>query len=139
LLLSTTVQLNKCGILPVNTMKVFVYYNLRKKCFSVKALEGADKGRVVKHASSVILTNVTFKVSEAGRQRVLRDKQKNVHAGAQGTLCSTDIPFAWVTARPRSATYNPYDNKTFIDVETKQPVLSSDMVELTNRKVFYKG
>jgi len=120
-------------------MRVFVYYNLRKKCFSVKALEGTNKGRVVKHASSVILTNVTFKVSEAGRQRVLRDKQKNVHAGAQGTLCSTDIPFAWVTSRPRSATYNPYSNKTFVDVDSRQPVVSSDMVELTNRKVLYKG
>ena len=105
----------------------------------MKALEGADKGRVVKHASSVILTNVTFKVSEAGRQRVLRDKQKNVHAGAQGTLCSTDIPFAWVTSRPRSATYNPYNDKTFVDVDSRQPVVSSDMVELTNRKVLYKG
>lgn len=120
-------------------MKVFVYYNLRKKCFSVKSLEGINKGRVVKHASSVILTNVTFKVSEAGRQRVLRNKQKGVHAGAQGTLCSTDIPFAWVTSKPRSATYNPYRDKTFIDVETKQPVLSSDMVELTNRKALYKA
>jgi hypothetical protein len=27
-------------------MKVFVYFNLHKRVFSVKALEGKDKGRV---------------------------------------------------------------------------------------------
>lgn len=28
-------------------MRVFVYFNLHKRCFSIKALEGAMKGRVV--------------------------------------------------------------------------------------------
>ena len=67
-------------------MKVFVYFNLHRKCFSVKALEGEFKGRVVAHASHVNLIHCTFKVSEAGRQRVLREKRKNVHAGVVGQL-----------------------------------------------------
>ena len=69
-------------------MKVFVYFNLRSKLYSIKALEGPAKGRVVAHASDVIIKDATFKVSEAGRQRVLREKHKNVYAGVQGHLVS---------------------------------------------------
>ncbi len=50
-------------------MRVFVYFNLHRKCLSVKALEGERKGRVIAHAKAVELVGVTFKVSEAGRQR----------------------------------------------------------------------
>jgi hypothetical protein len=65
-------------------MKVFVYFNLHKKCFSVKALEGVNKGKVVQHTDNIVLLLPKFKVSEAGRQRVLREKRKNVHAGVVG-------------------------------------------------------
>ena len=71
-------------------MRVFVYFNLHKKCLSVKALEGESKGRVIAHADSVELVNATFKVSQAGRQRVLRERRKNVHAGVVGTM--TNLP-----------------------------------------------
>ena len=67
-------------------MKVFVYFNLHRKLFSVKALEGPDKGKVIGHTTYLWLKDVTFKVSEAGRQRVLREKRKNVHAGVVGNF-----------------------------------------------------
>ena len=62
-------------------MKVFVYWNLHKNLWSIKSLEGENKGKVVFRLPYVYLTNVTQKVSEKGRQRVLKTKQKNVHAG----------------------------------------------------------
>jgi len=38
-------------------LKVFCYFNLHRKCFSIKALEGPNKGRVVAHINgSVALT-----------------------------------------------------------------------------------
>ena len=49
-------------------MKVFVYYNLHKHLWSIKALEGPDKGRVVHYATSVLLRDPVAKVSEAGRR-----------------------------------------------------------------------
>ena len=70
-------------------MRVFVYYNLHKKTFSVKALDGSRKGRVVYHADEVLLSDCQFKVSEPGRQRVLSERRKNVHAGVVGTLEAT--------------------------------------------------
>ena len=48
-------------------MRVFVYFNLHKKCFSIKALEGDRKGRVIAHRDVVVLENCKFKVSESGR------------------------------------------------------------------------
>ena len=65
-------------------MKVFVYFNLHKKVWSVKALEGPNKGKVIEHTTNINIANAKFKVSEAGRQRVLKEKKKNVHAGVTG-------------------------------------------------------
>ena len=73
-------------------MKVFVYYNLHKKLWSVKALEGPQKGRVITRSWYVTLLDAKPRVSQAGRNRVLREKRKNVHAGLVGTLCETSLP-----------------------------------------------
>lgn len=93
-------------------MKVFVYYNLHKKKLSVKALEGERKGRVITHMEVISLKDVSFKVSQAGRQRVLREKRKNVHAGVVGTCTRFDeMPYL-----DRRVRYNPYLNETFVDM-----------------------
>jgi len=97
-------------------MKVFVYWNLHKKCWSIKSLLGPNKGRVVGHADKVLLKHVEPKVSEAGRRRVLRDKQKNVHAGMVGWT----KPVHWADrdyireTKGRNITYNPYKYETFV-------------------------
>ena len=46
-----------------------VYWNLNRRCWSVK---DPATGKVVAHADRVVLSDAVFKVSEAGRQRVLR-------------------------------------------------------------------
>jgi hypothetical protein len=57
--------------------------------------------------------DVELKVSEAGRQRVLREKRKNVHAGVKGTrvfrIPNKDSLFF------QPAYYNPYKYETFVD------------------------
>ena len=65
--------------------KVFVYRNIRQKCWSVR---DCKTRRVVAHLDQLSLNGATFKVSEAGRQRVLQEKKKNVHAGVEGIFCS---------------------------------------------------
>jgi hypothetical protein len=55
-------------------MRVQVYYNLHKRCLSVR-----HRGKVIKHAKSVILRDASFRVQPAGRERVLKQKRKNVH------------------------------------------------------------
>ena len=98
-------------------MKVFVYKNLhatRKNggitVYSVKALNGPDKGRVIARSSHVMLGDVRPKVSQAGRRKVLREGRKNVHAGLVGTLIHMENqPF-----HGEKITYNPYKYESFV-------------------------
>ena len=103
-------------------MKVFVYFNLHKKCWSVKALEGENKGRVIAHEDFIILRDVVGRVSKAGRERVLREKRKNVHAGIVGEWVS-DIDDSLATngdtwLAPYDITYNPYKYDSFVYAES---------------------
>ena len=69
--------------------RVKAYYNLHRGGYSVVAADGPDKGLVIAHAEELLLGDVTFAVSEAGRQRVIREKRKNVHAYAIGNLVTS--------------------------------------------------
>ena len=122
-------------------LKCFVYFNLHRKVWSIKALEGPNKGRVIAHSSVVEMSDCTFKVSEAGRQRVLRDKRKNVHAGIVGTVRTIlenthgivrgglrseahNIAYgAHPTYSP--VAYNPYKYSTFVERSTETPVTNA--------------
>ena len=113
-------------------MKVFVYFNLRTQLWSVKALEGPRKGRVIAHRAIVTLKDCRFRVSEAGRQRVLREQRKNVHAGVEGS---------WARASragqgKRSVTYNPYQAPTFVERSTRAPVFTAPSAVLVDRQVY---
>ena len=117
-------------------MRVFVYFNLHRKCFSIKALEGDRKGRVVAHSTTVLLEGCKFKVSEAGRQRVLREKRKNVHAGVTGTWINADRVescYEFLSMVGRQVSYNPYKYDSFVIKATEQTVDRADVVGM---KVF---
>lgn len=60
---------------------VEVYRNLKNNKFSVRV-----KGVVVGYVDEIKLENVKTKVGKAGRDRVLRESQKNVHAFICGTV-----------------------------------------------------
>ena len=64
-------------------MRVRVYRNLRAGGYSVL---NPRTGRVVGHASAVLLTAARFIVREGGRKRVLEERRKNVHAFVEGDL-----------------------------------------------------
>lgn len=89
--------------------KVFVYYNLHKKVWSVKDWKTK---RVIAHVTNITLKNCTLKVSEKGRQRVLKERRKNVHAGVLGTITS---PIENIEKDKRKElTYNPYKFDSFV-------------------------
>ncbi len=68
-----------------NSERVEVYRNLNKNCFSVRALTGENKGKVIDHVQEITLKDVKFAVQPAGRKRVLKEKQKHVNAFIRGT------------------------------------------------------
>ena len=95
-------------------LKVYVYFNLHKYVWSIKALEGPMKGKVIDHQRQVYLERCTFKVSEAGRQRVLREKKKNVHAGIVGYLSTTQANHVAPPGFIIPVVYNPYKYDRFM-------------------------
>lgn len=112
-------------------MKVEVYRNLHNRKFSVR---DAKTKQVICHADNVTLSGVTFHVSQAGRERVVREQRKNVHAVVRGNLASISHPQSYkdrdittyfdgshgedpVFAETGTyACYNPYKYKHFMTV-----------------------
>lgn len=113
-------------------MKVFVYFNLHKKVFSVRAMEGENKGRVIAHTKTIELRDAVFKVSQAGRERVLKEQRKNVHAGVQGQW----VDWSGDNVDGLDAvTYNPYKYDSFVSVADQAPVRTAVRAVLNNRKI----
>lgn len=95
-------------------MKVRVYRNLNKpEFYSIMAMEGEDKGKVVGYARSVLLENCQLVVSEASRQRVLREKRRNVHAFCQGIIVDASEIVQALNGKECAITYNPYRMGSF--------------------------
>lgn len=126
----------------MTSLKVFVYYNLHKHCWSIKALEGPNKGRVIAYRNHMWLEDCTFKVSEAGRQRVLKEQRKNVHAGVVGRWYPDEIDKDVYTVGQAIAekmtpvTYNPYKYSTFVNKLDESCIIHAKDALLTNRKVY---
>ncbi len=88
-------------------MNVRVYYNLNKHCWSIQ-----QDGIVIQHKTSCLLKDVTFKVYETGRLRVIKEQRKNVHAYAVGELIEEE-PLFLSYKECKEITYNPYKHGFF--------------------------
>jgi hypothetical protein len=108
-------------------MRVAVYYNLHKKIFSIQSRETSDYGKVIAHQDSVVVAQPKFVVRQAGREKVLKENKKNVHAFVVGTLLEDKII---TSSRPRLLSYNPYKNKTFVTADTKEEILTAELAKL---------
>lgn len=140
-------------------MRVEVFFNLHNGLWSVRALSGTYKGRVVGHAHTVLIRDARFVVQAGGRERVLREGRKHVHAFVRGDLeavkwsnkANAMLPkgsAAWMTwtrddtryaryavERASEVTYNPYFYKTFVDRHALTPVFSAPMAYLGSDRV----
>jgi len=115
-------------------MRVFVYYNLHRKLWSIKALEGENKGKVIAHRDSVMLLSPEGKVSQAGRNRVLKERRKNVHAGLVGKLLDQDTP--WGFDMWDEITYNPYKYDSFVYKDNEGVFDGASLAWMQDRKVY---
>ncbi len=88
--------------------KVEVYRNLHditgKNKYSIR-----QKGLVIGHANLIYMNDVNFVVNQKGRQKVIKNKQKNVHAFLRGFITTHRSPIS------KRITYNPYINDSFIN------------------------
>ncbi len=138
-------------------MKVFIYRNLHKEgnVYSLKSMEGPTKGKVIGHAHGIYLENCQLIVSEAGRQRVLKEKRKNVHAGIVGDLVAvagyqTRIHIAslakslvqyndenWLKtfAAGTPVTYNPFLFTSFVIKGSNTPIYKAKKITFFHHRV----
>jgi hypothetical protein len=101
-------------------IQVKVYWNLHKRCFSIQ-----HRGKVIAHKNEVVIHFPEFKVSEAGRQRVLREKRKNVHGFIIGFL--EDNPSNYNINDKFRVIYNPYKYISFVFMDTEESVFQADL------------
>ena len=139
--------------------RVKVYYNLQKDCLSVI---DAETGLLYCHAHRVELHNAKFRVQLAGRNRVIKEKRKNVHAYIVGDchdigevskerhrlvrgkvesydICQCEGTMWCEECVPESAeqfrhaTYNPYKYDTFVDDVSGESLFKSERVVVRDR------
>jgi hypothetical protein len=84
--------------------------------------------KVIGHPTSVSLNNVKFLVSQAGRNRVLREKKKYVHAYVVGELEFSNHSILEPDAQ--GVTYNPYFTDSFFVNSTGKPIYTAAWAEV---------
>ena len=108
-------------------MKKFIYYNLHRKCWSIRDV----KSRLVEgHSDFLLIDCLEAKISEAGRQRVIKEGVKNVHAGLVGVIFSRKQPKSIDLTSLRAITYNPYKYNSFIYKDTGEKFTSGRVIML---------
>jgi len=106
-------------------MKVEVYRNLHKQCWSVR---DNKTGKVVDHVRNIHIKDATLVVRPSGREKVLRERKKNVHAFVKGEITT----IGGVPIEIHQVVYNPYKNTTFIEKGSGEPIHTAKNVFLTS-------
>ena len=89
---------------PYAARRVAVYKNLHKGAWSICALDGPHKGKVVGHAAAVSLTDCAMHVGAAARHRIANGAPREVHAWVVGTLAPVELRCPQrISYRPTSA------------------------------------
>lgn len=117
-----------------------VYRNLNNGLISIAE---RSSGLVVAHCDSVTLKSVAFRVSDKGRERVVKEGRKNVHAFAFGYVVDYEglksykgrnlqITLALIDDEELtgSVTYNPFKYRSFVEPRTSKPVFRSKLAKI---------
>lgn len=116
---------------------VRVFKNWKHNCYGIM-----QNGLLKASAKQVRLTDVEFRVRESGRERMLRNGRRNIHAFAIGRLTDFVHPNEArnLEGMPgRSVYYNPYQFAAFVDQETQQPVISAEVAQFDEHGVIYSN
>jgi len=91
-------------------IKVDVYRNLHKKCWSIR-----QRGKVVAHKEYIVIRNAEFVVGKKGRERVLRERKKYVHAFVRGYIVDPSETLKYeILGGYKIVTYDPYKYDSFV-------------------------
>lgn len=115
---------------------VRVYRNLGKVSPENYSIQKKVGGRwlVVGHSNELILKDVKFKVSEVGRQRVIKEGRKNVHAFVYGKLVNS-IGFGKSQNSMIKISYNPYKSSKFFSTTDGTYVELAKYAKFTSKEL----
>lgn len=135
-------------------MKCFVYRNLNRKgvVYSLKALDGPHKGKVIAYSDNFAVINARFVVSESGRKRAVKEQKRNVHAGVVGdvvcykkvnrlpndipSILPEDFPILFCYGiNPQPVYYNPFKSATFTAGPNGMPLHEARYVVFHEKKI----
>jgi hypothetical protein len=123
-------------------LKVDVYRNLHKDCFSVRGRESHNRGKVICHLDELFVADVEFAVQRAGQKKVRETRKKNVHAFVRGTMVPlksyiiNEILRDLTPCELIEVTYNPYKTDRFSMVDDGTLVDHADYVILKDKKIY---
>lgn len=125
----------------IENQKVYAFWNLHLNVFSLQAnVKDGEKRRnlVLAHGNNIILTDCKFIVRKSGREKVIRDKQKNIHAFVKGEYKGSAKPYQFGKNELSEAYYNPYKQDCFTDKKTGEKLEKASIVLLIDKKIYYK-
>lgn len=118
--------------------KYYIYRNLNRGGFSVKY-----KGLVIANMHRFTADDVRFQVSDASRNRAVREGRRNVHAYM---VCDKEpIGLHWKDEtfekhvdenNMKPVYYHPLQTETFVIAGTSTPVTEAKHIVAANEKVF---
>ena len=110
--------------------EVEIYRNLNNGMWSIR---DAKTKQILAHATAVSLHEPTFHVQPAGRDRVRRERRKNVHAYVKGRYIMPYLapPTEW-DDQYQEATYDPYNNEYFVVDDA--PIFQATFARFTENK-----
>lgn len=111
---------------PWAATRVAVYKNLHRGQWSVRALDGVHKGKVVAHASSVGLLHTHMHVNERAQRRIADGAPREVHAWVIGTLGEVRL------TAPTRLTYRPHERAVFFRLDSGTAVWTAPAVLFTD-------
>ena len=107
-------------------MRVRVYRNLHKECFSIQHHTKGVGWRLLHHKKKLYLEDCKFIVQKGGRNRVLKEKQKNVHAYIEGNYFDEPQEGSVYV----SPYYNPYEFEHFVTFDDRRKLEKGENVYL---------
>jgi hypothetical protein len=115
--------------------QVRAYRNLKNGLISIQHYKKGKGWILSGHCDNCVLVNVSFKISESGRQRVLNLRKRNVHAFAIGKLIGKDSSDIYAPIR---LGYDPYKCDYFYDKDSGRKLESADYLVVRNNEVLIR-
>ena len=122
--------------------KMKVYFDLYDKTWTVRQDENTcqemPSGKKVGQWNYIQVKNPQYVVHQEGKERVRREKQKNIHAYICGYVIE-ELPS--MPSRQEFISYDPYKDDSFVIHNTNNSIHSSPyaMMQITNRKPIVKA